>query len=79
MAGIDVGDKLTITFDGERWSAFKDGVLIGRLNWAADALEVPSWVDGKPLAIRDGVLEVQRVFVSSDRKVVNLGGIARGT
>lgn len=78
VRGVDVHDRLDVRFDGKFWWAERGGDLVGRLSWSLRMTTEPSWVDGKTLAIRDGVLEVRTVTVSSAGVVVNCGGFVTG-
>lgn len=62
---VRINDKLTLKLVDKTLVVLKSGKEIGALNWADDA----ELFDG-------GTLEIQRVFVSSNGKVSNCGGIA---
>ena len=62
---VRISDKLTLKLVDKTLVALKSGKEIGRLNWT----DHHDRFDG-------GTLEVQRVFVSTNGKVSNCGGIA---
>ena len=61
ISDVRIGDRLNIVRNNGKLWVEKDGDPVGELNWNWDHLS--------------GVMEVQRVFISTDNHVVNCAGI----
>ncbi len=66
VSRVDIGMLLQVAFEDDRWWVSIDGERVGRLTWSIAHPDFSGF--------RDGVVEVQRVFVNAG-VVVNLGGV----
>lgn len=74
VSNIDIGDRLSVAFDGAHWWVSNGGAIVGRLTWTASSRDRPDPRTGTLPPLPDnGTLLVERVFINNGT-VVNLGG-----
>lgn len=74
---VRIGDRLEIVFRGDRWEALRDGVLVGVLQFSVKNRGLPVLhFEGNHWDSDTGTLIVERLKISSEDRIVNIGGTA---
>lgn len=74
----DIGGRYAVRFDGGKWWWVLDGeTRVGRLSWSPSLFEPRVGHDYVYPRVDAGVLEVTRLLLDPDDRVINFGGIVR--
>lgn len=75
VASVRINDRLDVEFAGEWWNVVLRGEVVGRLPFSAESRgQDLKYLDGKEWDQDSGVLIVERLKISGENQIVNLGG-----
>ncbi|WP_224785990.1 hypothetical protein [Microbacterium caowuchunii] len=77
VTDVRVGDVLDVRYDGDRgWWVWWDETRLGRLTWSMSSFEPREWRESLP-RIDEGTMQIIRLVLDENARVVNAGGIVR--